>query len=292
LWTARDHWFSYNNSCLSLRELRPTGFNDDGDSSYSILFVHGRLGHGEIWSSIVENLAHQYRCFLLDLPGYGRSFSVGRHSPSLMEYANLLVAVVEKFSEKEKVILVGHDVGGGLAQLSTVKVPSRVAALVLVNSACISRRLGKIKIGIQGLWVRQMLKKMLKNVPKEKTEMLLHPWCNRLHRQSLAQSLKALSETWPWHYEQKVWRESLKHLSQPVLLLWGENDSINPPEIGMELMQGLPEAYFFLNKSCGHLSCLEEPDWILSKMKDFLFKVSFNSKQPAKPTPFQKSLLR
>src|SRR5689334_3550959 len=122
---SKEHWFSFNSSCVSLTEWRPP-LADTQKQPHSLFFIHGSFGDMEIWSSIIEGLAGQFRCLTVDLPGFGRSFSVGKHTPSLLERVTLVKELVCQFTSlTEKVILVGHDVGGGIAQLCALNIPEK-----------------------------------------------------------------------------------------------------------------------------------------------------------------------
>ena len=46
----------------------------------------------------------------------------------------------------------------------------------------------------------------------------------------------------------------------PVLLIYGAEDRLTPPEFGKEMVRDLPDARMEVIDGAGHLSNLEEPD--------------------------------
>jgi pimeloyl-ACP methyl ester carboxylesterase len=271
----QDHWFSFKDSCVSVIENNPSASRK---FKHALFFLHGRFGDAEMWQPLIEGLAPQFRCVNLDFPGFGRSFLSQGRPFSLLEYASLVHELIQKFTlTEEKAILVGHDFGGGIAQLCTIKSPRKVAALVLINSAGLTRSFDKMSTRFQGWFVRRKLKQMLNQAefmaPHLKAA-LNYPWGELSSRQTLIKAFRALDDSWPWHYERQVWKGELQNIDQPVLLLWGKNDTMNPPEMASELMQRLPEAYFYIHEQCSHWPSLEQPQWVLSKMKEFIFKMN------------------
>jgi pimeloyl-ACP methyl ester carboxylesterase len=245
-----------------------------------------------MWQSVTTELAPHFRCIAIDFPGFGNSFSSRSRPFSLFEHASLVQELIKRFtSENEKGILIGHDIGGGVAQLCTIKLPDRVKALVLMNSAGLTRDLEKLNLRFHGWFIRKKLKRMFEEsslLSGLDQEALLNPWSTYSSREMLLRAFQALDESWPWHYEKQVWKNAILEINQPVLLLWGKNDSINPPELAAELMQRLPEAYLYLNEHCGHWPSLEHPEWVVLKMKEFLFRAEMNERSK----PAQKSLSR
>src|SRR5262249_53310983 len=149
-----------------------------------------------------------------------------------------------------------------------------VAAVVLMNSACLTRKLKKLHQGWFTPFRVNHFLRTSKALSFEDRLSLQRPWQERATRHSLIQSFSALEKSWPSHYEQQVWKKAIGELYQPVLLLWGERDLINPTDVGAGLVQKLPGAWFFSHEDLGHWPSLENPQWVLSKLKDFIFKVS------------------
>ena len=65
-------------------------------SGSPILFLHGAPDSAEMWSGVIEHLKGRYRCFALDLPGFGRSTAPRHFNSSLENMAHFLNTLIEE----------------------------------------------------------------------------------------------------------------------------------------------------------------------------------------------------
>lgn len=94
-----------------------------------VLFTHGWLNTGEIWSGVVDELDGAARTLSWDMRAHGRSQAPpGRYSrqDSLSDIGRMLDVV------GRPAILVGHSLGGYLSLAHAILSPADVAGLVLV----------------------------------------------------------------------------------------------------------------------------------------------------------------
>jgi pimeloyl-ACP methyl ester carboxylesterase len=76
------------------------------------------------------------RCLAFELVGYGDSIPAGRDRDiSVARQADYLLAWLNHLGI-EQAVLVGHDLGGGVAQIAAVRAPRRCTGLVLANAIC------------------------------------------------------------------------------------------------------------------------------------------------------------
>ncbi len=80
-----------------------------------IVFLHGLAGSGRYWGELVQPLASQFRLFIPDLLGFGRS-----PWPRMNYTVDIHVAAIRRYVEhaglaQEYLTLVGHSPGGILA---------------------------------------------------------------------------------------------------------------------------------------------------------------------------------
>ena len=100
-----------------------------------VLLVHGLPTSGLLWSDVAPRLAPRARTLAVDLLGYGRSDAPGGKPVDLAAQTGYLVELLDALGIGRATV-VGHDVGGGVAQLLAVRHPERVERLGLVNSVC------------------------------------------------------------------------------------------------------------------------------------------------------------
>ncbi|HLZ63943.1 MAG TPA: alpha/beta hydrolase [Ktedonosporobacter sp.] len=64
-------------------------------------------------------------------------------------------------------------------------------------------------------------------------------------------------------------RRRLRHVSIPVLVVWGESDRVIDPEYGRAYAQAFPDARFELIPEAGHLPQIEQPERLLTLVRKF-----------------------
>ncbi len=106
----------------------------DTGSGACIFLLHGYLESGEIWVEFVSLLIDHFRVICLDIPGHGRSGSWGREH-SMSDLADLVKVLMET-EGIEKIVLVGHSMGGYICMAFAAQYPERLAAYVLFHSTC------------------------------------------------------------------------------------------------------------------------------------------------------------
>ncbi len=95
-----------------------------------VVFTHGWLNTGEVWSSAVEHLDGRVRALHWDLRGHGRSEEAGPGNYGRSFALSDLSRMIEVAGRPA--ILVGHSLGGYLSLAQTILDPASVAGLVLV----------------------------------------------------------------------------------------------------------------------------------------------------------------
>src|SRR3954471_6602272 len=98
-----------------------------------VVFVHGFPTSGHVWGDVVAQMPPGHRLVVTDLLGYGRSDPPGSRSLSLTAHAARVVGLLDAL-QISSACIVGHGVGGGIAQALAIGWPSRVSRLALVNS--------------------------------------------------------------------------------------------------------------------------------------------------------------
>lgn len=110
-----------------------------------LLFVHGFGNEAHVWDDIAPALAPYYRTLALDLRGHGDS---DRDPEARYDYP-FHVADLEAVTAAlgiERLVLVGHSLGGRVAMLFAGRHPERLAGLVIVDSAPELDRRGTVRI--------------------------------------------------------------------------------------------------------------------------------------------------
>lgn len=149
-----------------------------------VIYVHGTPGEAQGWVDYIVDPVAGSRSQALDRPGFGKS------SPdiSVTNLAGQVSAVVALFPQgNEKVVLVGHSLGGAVIARVAAEHPERVSGLVLLASSLDPAQESIHPLQPIGqIWpVQAMLPRMLRNANDElmafKQELLLlQPMLNRI----------------------------------------------------------------------------------------------------------------
>jgi pimeloyl-ACP methyl ester carboxylesterase len=102
-----------------------------------IVLLHGIAGSSETFGEVLPWLAEDYTVLAPDLLGHGRS-AKPRGDYSIGAYANLVRDLLSALNI-DRVSLVGHSLGGGVAAQFAYQFPEQCERLVLVSSGGLGR---------------------------------------------------------------------------------------------------------------------------------------------------------
>lgn len=107
-------------------------YESRGAGEVTLVFVHGWMCDQSYWRHQVAAFKDRYRIVTVDLPGHGKSSSE-RQEWTLEAYGADVAAVVDHL-DLEKVVLVGHSMGGAVILEAAVRLGDRVAGLIGVET--------------------------------------------------------------------------------------------------------------------------------------------------------------
>ncbi len=103
-----------------------------GKSDTAVLFVHGWCIDKTYWKAQMDFFEKRYKVVALDLSGHGES-GKQRSSWTIEEYANDVIAVINAL-QLDKVILVGHSMGGEIILQVTGKIPGKIIGFIGIDN--------------------------------------------------------------------------------------------------------------------------------------------------------------
>ena len=108
-------------------------FLEVGSGDVAVFLLHGVGGRASAWGQNMPALAGQgFRCIAWDAPGYGDSAFVEPYTTQSLAIA--LLALVDAVGAKRNV-LVGHSMGGMIAQEAVALMPTALHGLVLFSTS-------------------------------------------------------------------------------------------------------------------------------------------------------------
>lgn len=250
---------------------------DDGPL---IVALHGIPAGAELWRDVLRHLGDAgHSAVALDLPGYGRT-RVPPHVDHSLPGAAELVAAWLRQRDDGPVWLVGHDLGGVVAQLLAVRHPDLVGRLTVGNCPVGAdtwpvppiRMLRALAIaGLYDLPAVTPLGAVALGGPVLRSTFadpsVLDPATRRrvffdtkvrdgAGRRAFARHLRALDPR-----QVAAIEHELADLTIPTQLVWSADDGYLPFEtVGLRLRDALPDPAVTVVEDAGHFLPLERPE--------------------------------
>ena len=233
-----------------------------------LVFLHGVGGGHHAWERQLPWFGGLgYPAHAWDQPGYG-------HSPTVEPYdfeqiSAALKRLIQELSS-EPVVLVGHSMGGLVAQEAYVRYPQLVKALALCFTSpafagggsefarqFIAARIGPLD---QGKTMAQIAAQLIPTMGS--------------HSKLAGQIMAGVP---PETYRKAVHllttfdrRRELANIRVPTLLVAGSEDKTAPPAMMQRMAQKIPGAEFVLLERCGHLGPMDQPGEFNAALLSFL----------------------
>jgi sigma-B regulation protein RsbQ len=110
----------------------PIAYDVAGRGEPALIFVHGWCCNRGHWSEQMKAFAPDHRVVAIDLGGHGASGRT-RESWRMQDYPRDVEAVVRHLG-LERVLLVGHSMGGPVCLMAAARMPDRVVGVIGVDT--------------------------------------------------------------------------------------------------------------------------------------------------------------
>jgi pimeloyl-ACP methyl ester carboxylesterase len=226
-----------------------------------VLLIHGAGENHLVWPIGLRRLPGTI-VYAIDLPGHGKSQGAGRST--IAGYTEWLVAFLDAL-RLPTAVLVGHSMGGAIAQWLALTQPGRIAALVLVATGA------KLRVAPQLL--EQAQNDFLAAVD------LVSQWewgpaaPEGLRQLGKQQLLANIPEVMLGDYracDAFDVRERLRTIAAPTLIVAGEVDQMTPLKHAMFMAEQIPQARLKAVPEAGHMVMLEAAEMVTQTIADFL----------------------
>lgn len=259
----------------------------DTGSGPAILFIHGLLGSHENWTHLVDRLDDDHRVVIPDLFGHGASakpvgdYSLGSHAAILRDLMDHLGI--------QRVTLVGHSLGGGIAMQFCYLFPERVEALVLVATGGLGRTVSPLLRSatlpgaelvlpvIASTWVRDRVETVGKAVrglgwrPSTDVSVAWKGFTSLSDGESRRAFLATTRGVMDPGGQTVSARGQLVRAGQlRTLVVWGTRDRMIPVGHAQRAHEVFPNAEVVLFEGAGHFPHLEQPDRFASVLEGFI----------------------
>jgi pyruvate dehydrogenase E2 component (dihydrolipoamide acetyltransferase) len=225
--------------------------------------LHGFGGDKETWLLMSALVPRARGIVLVDLPGHGRSAELAETPATIRHHAEGVLRALDH-ANVERAIVCGNSMGGGVALRLAAPWPSRVAGLVLVASVGRDVHDGGARAWADGpnplipreedieTFMDLVIERPLP-VPRA---VIRHVATQRARRgDALTRLFRAFIQGGG---EAGVPRD-LAAITQPALVLHGEQDRIIDVRTAKDLAVALPDATLQIMRGVGHAPQLEAP---------------------------------
>ena len=238
-------------------------------SAPTLVFLHYWGGSGRTWDQVIELLGGQ-DAVVYDQRGWGTAASVT--GPYSLEAMAADVDTIVAREGLEQVVLVGHSMGGKVAQIVAGRQPAYLSGLVLVAPAP-----PRPPVYVTPEYQQQLARAYdtAESVRFSLNHVLAYaPLGEDLREQVLHDSLDSAPgarTTWPLHEIAADVSRSARAITVPTLVLVGEHDQVEPPAVLEQLLlPALSGAQLVILPGVGHLLPLEAPAGIAAQIRHFL----------------------
>lgn len=251
-----------------------------GAERLPVVFVHGFGSRLEAFRDLQPALATERKTLAYDHRGFGESERVaGEYGPDV--HAKDLIALI-RLAGFERVILVGHSYGGGVATEVALRAPELVAGLVLIDAFLLDRQVPQTFRWAKAPVVGELLfGAFYKEVPGEKYLLAFHDRERFVTAEALDEMQAIMARPGSVHaaletirgMDYKKMSERLPTLRAPSLVVWGAEDRVTPLSQGEAIAARLNSDRLEVIHGAGHMPLWERPAAVHSAIAPFLKKL-------------------
>lgn len=246
------------------------------------VMIHAGVADSRQWNNEFMHFARTYRVLRYDMRGYGKS------EPVEGEFSHMrnLVSLLDTLEIHEPLVLMGCSMGGGLAMDFALAHPSRVRALIMVDSAPSGLELDVARSSKFGDVEKAFEEGDLDRVAELETQIWfdgtgrapeqVDPAMRKLlwemNRLALAHEIKELGKRLP--NAQTPAFDRLQELDKPVLVIVGAQDTPYTLAAADYVIQKITSARKVIIEDAAHLPNMDQPHEFQEIVEHFLESLS------------------
>lgn len=255
----------------------------------AILLIHGIGDNSTTWSTVQSKLAQRFTVIAPDLLGHGKS-DKPRADYSVAAYANGMRDLLSVLGI-DRVTVVGHSLGGGVAMQFAYQFPQFVDRLILVGAGGVTKdvnvalRVASLPLGSEALALLrlplvlpalQIAGRVAGSVlgttkaARDLSEMMriLADLPEPTASAAFARTLRAVVD-WRGQVVTMLDRCYLTE-SVPVQLIWGSDDSVIPVSHARLAHAAMPGSQLEVFDRAGHFPFHDDPDRFVETVQRFI----------------------
>lgn len=243
-------------------------YSDEGKGEPTAVFLHYFGGSSKTWNEVIELLKDDFRCVAVDLPGFGDSAAV--EGEPTVENTTTKVRVWLNDLGLKSFVLIGHSMGGKIAQALASKGVNGLQGLILIApSPPVPEPMNDVqeKELSDAFGNKEALQKIAKG-------LVAKPLSEERVEAIVANNLRIDKKAWNgWIYtgSQEDISSRMKTVAVPLTVISGDSD----PNFSTALLKETFNRYFsgvdFIEiKEAGHLIPVEQPQALAAAISNRL----------------------
>lgn len=248
---------------IEIQEEQGFKFVEAGEGNDEVLLLlHGLFGALSNFQGVIDHFSKDYKVSIPLLPLYTLEPKETTVT-GLLDYVTRFV----EYRGYKTVVPIGNSLGGHIGLLYALANTPKIKAMVLTGSS------GLFESALGDSYPRKSDYDFIKNKteltfydPKVATKELVDEVYEIVNNREKALRILYLAKSALRHNL----RDKLQDLDFPVLLLWGKNDTITPPEAAEGFHRLLPNSTLQWIDKCGHAAMMEHPEEFNRHVERFL----------------------
>ncbi|CAZ94868.1 alpha/beta hydrolase [Zobellia galactanivorans] len=233
-----------------------------------LIILHGLMGGLSNFQGVTDYFPKKgYKVLIPELPIYDMPML----KTNVKQFAKFLAKFIE-FKQLDNVILLGNSLGGHIGLLHTKLYPKMVKALIITGSSGLYE--SAMGDGYPRRGDYEFIKKKAQDVfydPEIATkEIVDEVFATVNDRKKIIKTL-AIAKSAIRHNM----ADDLPKMNTPICIIWGENDSVTPPDVAKLFHELLPDSDLYWIEKCGHAPMMEHPDKFNEILDSWLTKRNF-----------------
>jgi pimeloyl-ACP methyl ester carboxylesterase len=247
-----------------------------------VLFIHGLGASSLVWRDIPLALSEQFHTISVDLIGFGKSDKPTELEYTIRYFSQFIKSFLRQIEIKdnEKIMIVGHSLGGYIAVEYAIENNDQIGKLVLIDSSGMLNQ-------------PTLLLEQYRSAALETDPILRYKKVTRVFEDLLAERsrlipvyvdifISTIGEQGAKHAFESAFKNStstqidLKRLKQieniPCLIIWGHNDYLIPSDHAAQFKDILKNSKVIIVNDAGHSPFAEKTAIVYEKLKTFLME--------------------
>lgn len=244
-----------------------------------VVFIQGIGAHGSAWQLQVDDLKRDYQCLSFDNRGIGLSQPRSVNRLTIDQTVSDVLALMDA-EGWDRAHIVGHSLGGLVAQEVALAARSRVLSLALLNTFASGRSVAPLTAqmfwwGLRSVVGTRAMRRyaFLRLVwPADAIEQTRADELSHRLGKLIGHDLGIQPPMVPYQYRLMRRSSTLDRLSQlagiPTLVLSSAHDMLATPALGKQIAAGIPGAKYRELADASHASNLQFPEVINEYLRD------------------------